>query len=217
MEKTDSYRPTLTALQRSLIALVFGGLIWFVTAGRYSWQIRLLLAWLAYALIVLSLIWVIIGWADTRQTAQREDESRTAIYLLTVVGAMFSLFGVIALLGSMHGLSAWETTRHVALSSLTVVCSWTLMHSVFILHYAHIYYNPGSDAVVGGLEFPGNEPPDYLDFAYFSFVIGMTYQVSDMSISMKRLRRLNLLHSLLSFVFNVLIITLTINFVTSIL
>ena len=66
MEKIDSYRPTLTALQRSLIALVFGGLIWFVTAGRYSWQTRLLLAWLAYALIVLSLIWVIIGWADTR-------------------------------------------------------------------------------------------------------------------------------------------------------
>lgn len=217
MKEAFVYQPRLTALHRSLIALGAGVLVWLATAGWYGWQTRLLLAWLTYALIVLGLIWAIIGWADTGQTARREDQSRMTIYLLIVVGSVFSLFGVLALLGSMQGLSTWETTRHVALSSLTVVSSWTLMHSVFALHYAHIYYSPGQNAGVGGLEFPGNEPPDYLDFAYFSFVIGMTYQVSDVSIRTKRLRRLNLLHSLLSFVFNVLIITLTINFVTSIL
>lgn len=217
MEKTKSYQPRLTALSRSLIALTVGGIVWLLTAGSLTWQARFLLGWLAYALTVLVLIWLIIGRADARQTAQPEDESRPAIFLFTVGAALVSLLAVVFLLGSVKGLSASEATRHVILSGLTLVSSWVLTHSIFTLHYAHLYYNPDETERVGGLDFPGEEPPDYVDFAYYSFVVGMTFQVSDVAITAKPLRRLTLLHGVLSFAFNTLIIALTINTVSGLL
>ncbi|RYC66451.1 DUF1345 domain-containing protein [Spirosoma sordidisoli] len=215
MKTNRPYQPKLTALSRSLIAVIVGGLVWWLTAGRLGWQTRLLLGWLAYALTVLMMIWLVIGRADARQTAQREDESRPAIFLFTVGGALVSLLAVVVLLGSVKGLSASEATRHVILSGLTVVSSWLLMHSIFTLHYAHLYYYDANDTrQEGGLDFPGKQLPDYLDFAYFSFVVGMTCQVSDVAVTEQRLRRLTLLHSVLSFGFNTLIIALTINTVS---
>jgi len=217
MNKREPYQPKLTAFSRSLIALAVGGSVWWLFAGRLGWQTRLLLGWLAYALTVLVLIWLIIGWADVRQTAQREDESRPAIFLFTVGGALVSLLAVVILLGSVKELTAVEATRHVLLSGLTVISAWLVTHSVFTLHYAHLYYDPDETEQVGGLDFPGDEPPDYLDFAYYSFVVGMTFQVSDVAITDKRIRRLTLLHGVLSFAFNSLIIALTINTVSGLL
>ncbi|MEZ0542738.1 DUF1345 domain-containing protein [Fibrella arboris] len=217
MATIKPYQPKLTALSRSLVALAAGGLVWWLTAGRVGWQTRLLLGWLAYALTVLMMIWLVIGWADARQTAQREDESRPAIFFFTVGGALVSLLAVVSLLGSVKGLSASEATRHVILSGLTVVSSWILTHSIFTLHYAHLYYDPNETERVGGLGFPGEEPPDYLDFAYYSFVVGMTFQVSDVAVTAKPIRRLTLLHGVLSFAFNTLIIALTINTVSGLL
>ncbi|MEZ0487588.1 DUF1345 domain-containing protein [Fibrella aquatica] len=217
MPNKTTYQPRLTALFRSLIALGVGISIWFLTANRLVWQTRLLVSWLVYALVVLGLIWLVIGRANARQVAEREDESRPVIFLFTVGGALVSLFAVVLLLGSLQGLSSAEILRHVALSGLTVVSSWLLTHSTFTLHYAHLYYNPDDSQRRGGLDFPGNEPPDYLDFAYYSFVVGMTFQVSDVVITSRRLRRLTLLHGLLSFAFNTLIIALTISAVSSLL
>lgn len=217
MPKKTTYPPVLTALYRSLIALGVGILVWFLTANRLIWQTRLLVSWLVYALVVLGLIWLVIGRANARQVAEQEDESRPVIFLFTVGGALVSLFAVVVLLGSIEELSSSETIRHVGLSGLTVVSSWLLTHSTFTLHYAHLYYNPDDSQRVGGLDFPGNEPPDYLDFAYYSFVVGMTFQVSDVVITSRRLRRLTLLHGLLSFAFNTLIIALTISAVSSLL
>ena len=217
MNKKQLNQSKLTALSRSLIALTVGGVVWWLLAGRLGWQTRLLLGWLAYALTVLVLIWLIIIRADARQTAQREDESRPAIFLFTVGGALVSLLAVVILLGSVKGLSAPEATRHVVLSGLTVISSWLLTHSIFTLHYAHLYYDPDETDRVGGLDFPGDEPPDYLDFAYYSFVVGMTFQVSDVAVTAKPIRRLTLLHGALSFAFNTLIIALTINTVSGLL
>lgn len=218
MAKLKPYQPKLTALSRSLIAVIVGGLVWWLAAGRLGWQTRLLLGWLAYALTVLMMIWLVIGWADARQTARREDESRPAIFLFTVGGALVSLLAVVVLLGSVKGLSASEATRHVILSGLTVVSSWLLTHSIFTLHYAHLYYYDANDTrQEGGLDFPGKQPPDYLDFAYYSFVVGMTFQVSDVAVTARPIRRLTLLHGVLSFAFNTLIIALTINTVSGLL
>lgn len=218
MKKENTYQPRLSALSRSLIALGVGTLVGLVTVGWFGWQTRILLAWLGYTLTVLVFIWLIIGRADACRVAQREDESRPVIFLFTVGGALVSLLAVVVLLGSVKGLSAPEATRHVLLSGLTVVSSWVLMHSTFTLHYAHLYYYDANDTrQVGGLDFPGKEPPDYLDFAYYSFVVGMTFQVSDVAITAKPIRRLTLLHGVLSFAFNTLIIALTINTVSSLL
>ena len=95
-----------------------------------------------------------------------------------------------------------------------VLLSWFLLHTIFTIRYAHLYHdhdklNTGSK--VGGIDFPTKEAPDYIDFAYFSFVIGMTFQVSDISVSSRTIRRFVLMHSLVSFVFNTIIVALTIN------
>lgn len=101
-------------------------------------------------------------------------------------------------------------------SILTVFTSWTLVHSIYTLRYAHIFYgSEAGDEALGGLDFPDQEKPDYLDFAYFSFTIGMCFQTSDVSITSRRLRRLVLLHSVVSFGFNLAILGLSINMVSS--
>jgi uncharacterized membrane protein len=96
-----------------------------------------------------------------------------------------------------------------------ILLSWTLVHTTFCFHYAHLYYNKekGTDNNAEGLEFPNEKQPDYIDFAYFSFIIGMTFQVSDVEISSRKIRRLALAHSLLSFVLNTFVVALTINLI----
>jgi uncharacterized membrane protein len=106
-------------------------------------------------------------------------------------------------------------TGHLLLAGGTVVSSWILIHTAFTLHYAHAYYRLQDDDVTSlegsGVEFPSEKEPDFLDFAYFSFVIGMTCQVSDVQISGRNIRRMALVHGLLSFLFNTVILALTIN------
>lgn len=95
-----------------------------------------------------------------------------------------------------------------------VLLSWILLHTIFTIRYAHLYHDPNSLSTgsnVGGISFPSRKAPDYIDFAYFSFVIGMTFQGSDVQVDSRVIRRFVLLHSLISFVFNTIILALTIN------
>jgi len=89
--------------------------------------------------------------------------------------------------------------------------SWFLVHTTFSMRYAHLFYGDNENGKGSGLGFPGNGSPDFVDFAYFSFVLGMTFQVSDVEISSRQIRRLSLLHSLIAFIFNTVIVALTIN------
>lgn len=212
------HRLVLSAFHRSLIALGVGIAVWLVTNGWFNWQTRLLLICLAYALTILGFVWFIIGWTNAQQMAQREDNSRAVIFSFTIGAALLSLFAVIVLLGSIKGLSSAESARHVVLSALTVGSAWTLIHSIFTLHYAHLYFYDADDRrQEGGLTFPGTASPNYLDFAYFSFVVGMTCQVSDVSVTSSRVRRITLLHGVLSFAFNTIIIAFSINAIASLL
>jgi uncharacterized membrane protein len=109
------------------------------------------------------------------------------------------------------------------LAAAAVLCSWTLIHTLFTLRYAHLFYTyperPGEshEKNILALEFPGTTMPDYLDFAFFSFVLGMTFQVSDVQITSPKLRRLALLHGFLSFVYNTIIIALSINIISGVI
>ena len=105
---------------------------------------------------------------------------------------------------------------HVSLTFLALGFSWLLIHTRFAFHYAHRYYNickQQDTQIDGGLDFPGEREPDYLDFAYFSFVIGTTFQVSDVEITSRTLRRTVLVHGLLSFALNTFVVALTINII----
>jgi uncharacterized membrane protein len=112
-----------------------------------------------------------------------------------------------------------ELGEHVALSVMSVLFSWFLVHTLFALRYAHLYFLDARETtrakVRGGLDFPGNESPAYIDFAYFSFVIGMTCQVSDVQVSSSSMRRLTLVHGLISFCFNTAILAMFVNIVAS--
>ena len=204
----------LDSHHRLVIAAVVAAVCCAVLPRHLQWSTRVLGTWDAYVYTVLGLIWATILTAEPKQvinTAKLEDNSRVAIFVFIVAAACASVFAVPAELGTAKGLDHAQASGHVIFAVLTVVSSWMLIHTVFTLRYAHIYYDSDDGKPPGGLNFPDEPEPDYLDFAYFSFVIGMTSQVSDVSISSSSMRRLALVHGLISFVFNVVIIALTLN------
>ncbi|MET4105610.1 DUF1345 domain-containing protein [Hymenobacter sp. UYP22] len=178
-------------------------------------MLGLLTAWSGFAGTTLLIAWAIILTAQAghiRRIATREDPGRVLSFGFVLTAAVASLLAVVLLLSSMHTRSAPLLAAHVAVGGAGVLLAWLLVHTLFTLRYAHLYYTTENGRPEGGLEFPGNEPePDYLDFAYFSFVIGMTAQTADVSISDRVIRRLALVHGLLSFGFNTAVVALAIN------
>ena len=162
--------------------------------------------------------WYVILSADPSEAAREasiQDSSRTLIFIFVIFAAIFSVFAVGAELGTAKGLDRTYLAGHILFSLLAIFTSWSLVHTVFTMRYAHVYYDtPEGDEAHGGLNFPEEDKPDYLDFAYFSFVIGMCFQTSDVSITSRRLRRLALVHSVISFGFNLAILGLSINMVS---
>jgi len=147
--------------------------------------------------------------------AQLEDEGRFTILVLTVTAAVASLAATVAELGRPSGSTAGQPTIQLVLAAVTILLSWTFIHTIFALHYAHEFYDE-TTARGRGLAFPGgDEEPDYWDFVYFSFVIGMTSQVSDVGITSKALRRTVALHGVVSFFFNAALLALTVNIAAS--
>ena len=147
-----------------------------------------------------------------RRRAALQDEGQLAILGLTVAAALASLGAIFAELGrSPAGES--RPTSHLVLATMTIVLSWAFIHMIFALHYAHEFY----DETAGrGLAFPGGDAnPDYWDFVYFSFVIGMTSQVSDIGITSKQIRRTAAAHGVIAFFFNAALLALTINLAAS--
>ena len=203
---------------RLLVGCALGALAWGLAPAGIDAVSRWVAAWDVFAASALLLIGAALFTAapdHIRKVANTEDPSRALAFGFVLVAALASLLGVVALLGTLKTDSAAMQARHVLLSVAAVAESWLLVHTVFTLRYAHIYYdrdnrNPGLDT--GGLEFPGGDlAPDYLDFAYFAFTIGMAAQTADVTISGKRQRRTALLHAIVAFSFNTAILALSIS------
>ncbi|RIV18459.1 DUF1345 domain-containing protein [Fibrisoma montanum] len=212
ISRLDAHHRLLIALGVMLLVLAF-------LPDTLNWPDRITILWVSYASTVLSLMWTSILNAHPRELpklSRIQDSSRTFIFLFIVFAAVASLSAVVALLNAMNDRHRGE---HSLLALLAVVCSWSLVHTVFTLRYAHLYYgdSPHLAKPVGGLDFPREPEPDYLDFAYFAFVIGMTSQVSDVQITSRPMRRTALLHGVLSFGFNTVIIALSINALAGVL
>jgi uncharacterized membrane protein len=142
------------------------------------------------------------------------DPRRWVILAIIVAAATVSLVALGFTLQRAPQETPAALGARLALAGLTVVTSWMLTHVMFALHYAHHYYGDGpapGDDDRGGLAFPGEEQPDYWDFLYFSFVVGMTCQVSDVQVTSPAMRRITLLHGVLSFFFNTVILALSVN------
>jgi uncharacterized membrane protein len=179
----------------------------------WRWPNRLLIGWdMGIALyLVLAFHMMATSTIDRiRQRAAEEDEGQAAILILTVVAALASLAAIFALLSESSRKD--RPMQSVVLAVITILLSWALIHTIFALHYAHEYY----DETAGGLAFPGDEKePDYWDFVYFSFIIGMTSQVSDVGITSKLIRRTATAHGVIAFFFNAALLALTINLAAS--
>lgn len=146
--------------------------------------------------------------AEIKRHAAAQDEGAFAILILTVAAAIASLGAIFLELGNIEK-DGPDYGLYAAHAGVTVVLSWAFIHTIFALHYAHDFYGTGQRA--HGLKFPGDTAPDYWDFMYFSFVIGMTFQVSDVAVTNKWIRRTVVSHGALSFLYTTAIIALTVN------
>lgn len=210
----------LDAHYRLLISLAVAAVVFFFEWNKTTPPSLALFTWIGCAATIILLDWIIILSChpqEVRKIAKLEDSSRTLLFVIILAASVASLVAIILLLKSTKG--AGDRSAHILLAILSVITSWWLLHTIFTLRYAHLYYdgNTDTDGVkndVGGLQFPGRDQPDYLDFVYFSFIVGMTFQVSDVEISSRRIRRVCILHSLLSFAFNTAILALSINVIS---
>ena len=212
------------ARQRLVLGLAAGAATFVVLRGHLRFASAVIAGWNAVAVVILALDWVTILMTPQRkirQLAQQQDLSRFLVFLFVVVTSSAALFAVGFLVSVKRSENGGHFIVHLLLTLLTVIFSWTLVHTVYGLRYAHAFYGDSDEPSVnrhaGGLLFPGDRPPDYFDFAYFSFVVGMTCQVSDVQITSRRMRRITLVHGVLSFGFNTMILALLINIVSGLL
>jgi len=212
----------IDARHRLVISLLVAATVWFAIRNRAPLPTQTIATWDAFAISILALSWSAIlptSQAEIRPQVKRQDVGRIWIFVFVVIAACAGLFAVVFLFHTNKGGEQPRVPLQVALSLLAVISSWGVVHTVFGLRYAHTFYGDSEDPRrhAGGLEFPGESAPDYLDFVYFSFVIGMTFQVSDVQITARGLRQMVLIHGVLSFAFNTVILALMINTVSALI
>jgi uncharacterized membrane protein len=206
-----------TGRSRVLMAVATGAVVAFVVAWFAPWQLTVLVGWDVVAVSIVGTVWLAIGPFtpdETRDFAQREDSTRAQTHFLLLGASLVSLVGVVlAFLKANNGThqnEIWLEGTGIA----TIASSWLLVHTVFMLRYAHLYYSPP----IGGIDFKMRpEEPDYVDFAYTAFTIGMTFQVSDTDITSHTMRRQVLRHALVSFLFGAVILATTVNVIAGLL
>src|SRR5215475_7244683 len=196
---------------------MLAGLACAAAVWRYTMPApALLMGWDLAAVIYLVMVWASVYRMNAEVTARmagREDPSNPVAELVVVVASIAALVGVGLALVRAGETHDGTKALLIFLGTVSVVLSWLVVHTVFMLRYARTYYGES----MGGIGFNQEEGPAYLDFAYFSFTIGMTFQVSDTNISDKAIRRLVLHHALISYLFGAVILATAINVFASLL
>jgi uncharacterized membrane protein len=201
------------ARPRTFISIAIGIVAFFLLPNSLRLVTRLLVSWDICVALYLVLVYTLVfrsGLAHIRRNAILQDDGRFLILMVTAVGAFASIAAIIFELDGTH-----RGTPELALATVTIALSWAAVHTTFALHYAHEFYR---GAKPGGLQFPSgdqHEDADYWDFVYFSFVIGMTAQVSDVGITDRTIRRTATAHGVISFIFNTALLALMVNIAAS--
>jgi len=201
------------ARPRTFLSILTGIAAFFLLPGSLRLVTRLLIAWDIFAGLYLVLVFIMVlrsGLLHIKRNAALQDDGQFLILMMAALGAFASLAAIVFELGASH-----HGVPELLLATVTIALSWAAVHTVFSLHYAHEYYR---GAKPGGLQFPSGDQQDhadYWDFVYFSFVIGMTAQVSDVGITDKIIRRTATAHGIISFVFNTALVALMVNIAAS--
>jgi uncharacterized membrane protein len=201
--------------RRARLAVGFAALvIAFATApAGLSMATRALIAWNVGAWLFLALIALMTRGAsgDVRAHAAEEDEDQWALLAVTVIGAIAAVAAIVWELGPVKDMSGLRKGEHIALVAATILSVWTFIHVMFGLHYAAEYYRPGEDGIRAGLRFPDEDSPGWGEFFYQAFVIGCACATADVNATSRAMRRACVIHGVVAFLFNTIILALTIN------
>ena len=195
-----------------LVALAFGVSVGLLASLPWTWRQGALVGWIAGALLYLVWTWTTVWPMDARHTAGhalREDPNAKAADLTAILAAVASLMAVGLLLSGSTSSSSGGKFGHAGITVLSVAMAWAVVHTNFMLRYARLFYS-GKD---GGVDFNEDDAPQYTDFAYLAFTVGMTFQVSDTDLQTKTIRATALKHALLAYLFGAVIIASVINLV----
>lgn len=200
------------------LSIILGMLVFLILPSSTSLNTRILTGWTLGILFFLTLVYFMINSATHKTTcyrAQRQEAQPSAVFLLVVFTACTSIFAIGLMQANNKNISESAIAIEVGLSLFAIICSWFLTHTTFALHYATCYYRKDDlskdRGYIGGLDFPNDEPPSYWDFLYFAFTLGMTAQTSDIVITSVSMRRLVLVHGIVSFFFYMVILGSSIN------
>jgi uncharacterized membrane protein len=211
----------IRARPRFYIALAVGVVSALVCPGEIGTMERAVIGWDIGIALYLVLVFAMAARATPESMHQRaalEDQARWVFLTLMASAAFFSMFALLGILHRVHDASGLLAGELAAVAGATILMSWIFAHTAFAVHYAHDFYSDAAAAKPPGLLFPGESgEPDYWDFLYFSFVVGMTWQVSDVQIANQPWRRLVLAHGILSFLFNTVVLALSINLLAGLL
>ena len=213
----------IQARPRLFLCIAICVILALIQPQDWSLATRLLIAWNGAVILYLILGAHMMTRADKlsiRRRAQLTDDGKYAFLGFSILAAIASLTAIVLELAGVKDLAGSNKAAHIALVATTLISSWFFVHLTFTLHYAHEYFadelrTPDPTDVRGGLIFPGTKDPHYLDFLYFSYIIGVASQTADVATSSRTMRALALVHGIVSFFFNTTILALTINIAAS--
>jgi uncharacterized membrane protein len=204
---------TTSSSKLKVFTALFVGLVVALAVGKsLGWSFAPLLGWDAAATVFVIWVWGIVSTmtgAETAAHAVREDPSRSLADAIILVASFASLIAVAIVLSDAANTQGGVRLLEVALGVASVVVSWVAVHTLFMLRYTELYYHESP----GGVQFDKTPEPSYHDFAYLSFTIGMTFQVSDTGFQSTEFRRTALRHALISYLFGTVIVATTINLI----
>ncbi len=217
-KKSGNIFLAMNPLQRVLISTILAVVAYiFIRKFHFNAMITSMMLWDVFALSYIITSWIVFFTSSVShitKKARQDDGSRLFVFLIVVLACFASMFTVLMLTISKDTADVAKAI-YLPVIIAGMLLSWMLVHTTFCFHYAHLYYDndEGTEKNAAGLTFPSEQHPDYIDFAYFSFVIGMTFQVSDIEITSRTIRRQALVHGLLSFALNTFVVALTINLI----
>ncbi|HEV7567813.1 MAG TPA: DUF1345 domain-containing protein [Microbacteriaceae bacterium] len=214
MESVENVAQRGRTRLRLVVMLVVGVLVAIVVGSVGSWTYAIVVGWAAACIVYVGWVWLAIWRMDADETAlhaTREDPARPIADLLIIGASVASLAAIVLVLVQARAAQGVERGLLAALALASVALSWFLVHTLYTLRYARLYHRDP----VGGIDFNQDEPPTYSDFAYVSFTLGMTFQVSDTNVQNREIRSTILRHTLLSYLFGSVILATTVNLVAS--
>lgn len=218
IKKSTNIFERMHPLQRIVLSAIMSLVaFFFVRKFNLNWVLMATVLWDVFAFLFILTSWIVFFTRpvdEIKKLANREDGSWAFVMFSILVSSFASMFTVMLLMIS-DDQPPERKILTLLLSVAGMMFSWIMVHTIFTFHYAHLYYDEDKHDTPKGesLTFPGQESPDYLDFAYFSFGMGMTFQVSDVQVCSPKIRRTALAHSLLAFALNTFVVALTINLI----